>query len=160
MMRNVARAVFYFFTMYPQYNIESIADIEELYSWHLEDLPDAEELERNDEVELFQGNRNPYIDHTDWVYSAWIDSTTTGIFEWPSTEIEVYPNPAEEKVHILAESYPINYTLIDLKGRAIQTGKLYDHRQAIELKETSSGIYFIRTRSSSGEFGFSSFIKQ
>lgn len=156
---NVARAVFYFFTMYPQFNIEAVADIHELYTWHLEDLPDDEELDRNDEVESFQGNRNPYIDHTDWVHTAWIDTTSTGIFEMPRVDIEVYPNPADIEVHLKGENYPVNYTLIDVYGQIIKTGKLQDPRQAIQLEDMSSGIYYLKTQSASGELGFSSFIK-
>jgi len=157
---NVARAVFYFYTMYPQFNINAIADIEELYSWHINDLPDAEEIERNDEVEDFQGNRNPYIDHTEWVYTAWIDSTTMGIFDLPATQIELFPNPAIESVYIKSEKHPLSFVLIDSKGRSQRTGRLYDTRQPIPLRDLQSGIYFIKTETVSGKLGFSSFIKQ
>lgn len=38
-----------------------------LLQWHLEDPVDSLELWRNDVVYSFQGNRNPFIDHPEWV---------------------------------------------------------------------------------------------
>lgn len=70
---NCARAIFYFYTMYPTEagNISRVADPDVLYQWHLNDPVDAAERERNDGVETYQGNRNPFIDHPEWVARAW-----------------------------------------------------------------------------------------
>lgn len=38
-----------------------------LLQWHQQDPPDARELRRNDVIFGFQGNRNPFIDHPEWV---------------------------------------------------------------------------------------------
>lgn len=37
-----------------------------LIQWHREDPPDAGERRRNDVIQSFQGNRNPFIDQPDW----------------------------------------------------------------------------------------------
>lgn len=57
---NVARALFYFAVRYDM----KIAAHEEFFlrQWNVIDPVDAEEKERNDEVEHLQGNRNPFID--------------------------------------------------------------------------------------------------
>ena len=47
-----------------------------MLKWHFEDPVDASELRRNDVVFLYQGNRNPFIDHPEWVTKLW---DTTGI---------------------------------------------------------------------------------
>ncbi|MEM7039378.1 MAG: endonuclease, partial [Bacteroidota bacterium] len=70
---NAARAVFYFYTMYPTQagNITQIGDLEVLYKWHLSDPVDPDEIMRNDLIEAFQGDRNPYIDFPELVAIAW-----------------------------------------------------------------------------------------
>ncbi|WP_207435336.1 endonuclease [Sabulibacter ruber] len=75
---NLARAIFYFYTMHEGQNFEqgkntisAAADMQTLYQWHLQDPVDAQELERNNRIERVQGNRNPYIDYPEMVASAW-----------------------------------------------------------------------------------------
>ncbi len=62
---NVARALFYFSVRYHM----PIAESEEkvLKEWHSLDPVDDEEALRNDQVESYQGNRNPFIDSPDLV---------------------------------------------------------------------------------------------
>lgn len=38
-----------------------------LIAWHEADPPDDFEIRRNDVIQSFQGNRNPLIDHPEWV---------------------------------------------------------------------------------------------
>ncbi len=38
-----------------------------LLQWHAQDPPDSREVWRNEVVFSFQGNRNPFIDHPEWV---------------------------------------------------------------------------------------------
>ena len=77
---NVARSIFYFYTMHAgqpsliatgHNSINSIADINTLYAWHLADPVDAREIERNRRVAVSQGNYNPYIEHPETVAPAW-----------------------------------------------------------------------------------------
>lgn len=77
---DVARQVFYFYTMYPTEAgvIELIADPAMLLQWHNTDPVDSQELERNDRIELVQGNRNPYIDYPEVVYQAWFEGPVPG----------------------------------------------------------------------------------
>jgi hypothetical protein len=36
-------------------------------AWHAADPPDADEMLRNEVVYRYQGNRNPFVDHPEWV---------------------------------------------------------------------------------------------
>lgn len=71
---DVARQVFYFYTMYPTQagTIDGVGDINTLYAWHVQDPVDAQELTRNNRIEEVQGNRNPYIDYPLAVFEAWL----------------------------------------------------------------------------------------
>ena len=58
----VARAVFYFYTMYDQYSIETVGNVDTFKKWNKQYPPDARETHRNEVANKTQGNRNPYVD--------------------------------------------------------------------------------------------------
>jgi endonuclease I len=62
---DTARAMFYFAVRYGK----NIGDAEEstLRRWNKEDPVDANEKKRNDRVQNFQNNRNPFVDHPEFV---------------------------------------------------------------------------------------------
>lgn len=85
---DIARSVLYFAVRYEQeYNSswnsnQVLADNDEqqfyvqwyldlLISWHLQDPVSQREIDRNNNGYLFQGNRNPFIDHPEWVQLIW-----------------------------------------------------------------------------------------
>ncbi len=41
--------------------------LSDLLAWHDADPPDADEMRRNDQVWCYQQNRNPFVDHPEWV---------------------------------------------------------------------------------------------
>jgi len=57
-----------------------------LLLWHLEDPVDEWELERNEAIYQFQGNRNPFIDHPEWVELIW--GTSDSPVEYLSTTLD------------------------------------------------------------------------
>jgi len=62
---NVARAKFYFAV---RYNLQiPAAEEATLRAWHAEDPVDDSEVKRNDAVETLQKNRNPFVDHPEFV---------------------------------------------------------------------------------------------
>jgi len=71
---NTARAMLYFYTRYYNANIRSgefnhdafwASKVPMFLKWNKMDLPDANEMRRNDLVQQKQGNRNPFIDAPD-----------------------------------------------------------------------------------------------
>ncbi len=62
---NVARALFYAAGFYG-YNINAMQEYY-LKKWHNDDPVDTKELERNNQIQEAQGNRNPYIDFPELV---------------------------------------------------------------------------------------------
>ncbi|MEU9757103.1 endonuclease [Streptomyces althioticus] len=84
---DVARMIFYMAVRYegtdgwpdlePNGNVNNgsapyIGKLDVLKAWNEQDPPDAFEQRRNDVIyESFQHNRNPFIDHPEWVESIW-----------------------------------------------------------------------------------------
>ncbi|WP_209331694.1 endonuclease I family protein [Lunatimonas salinarum] len=84
---DIARMLFYMAVRYegPDYDLELVDSVlprqnkrplfgklSTLLSWHATDPVDDTERQRNDQIFThFQGNRNPFIDHPDWVFSIW-----------------------------------------------------------------------------------------
>jgi endonuclease I len=70
---DVARAIFYFYTMYPTQagDISRVANINTLYEWHKQDPVTAWDIERNKRIKKKQGNSNPYIEYPELVARAW-----------------------------------------------------------------------------------------
>jgi len=66
---NLARALFYFYTVYGRRASLANFKAEEpiLQEWHRMDPVDAAERGRNDAIFKYQHNRNPYIDHPEFV---------------------------------------------------------------------------------------------
>lgn len=58
---NIARAVAYFNTMYPEYDMSKIIDVDTMLRWHKEDPVDECEQFRTDVIFKYQRNLNPYI---------------------------------------------------------------------------------------------------
>lgn len=93
---DVARMIFYMDTRYEGFDstpdlqvVDRLSSVGEpalgrlcrLIEWHNSDQVDATEQRRNDRIYEFQGNRNPFIDHPEWVttlYQANACSDDTG----------------------------------------------------------------------------------
>lgn len=76
----IARAVLYFYTVYDQYyteemkqtgSIPSVGNISLFLKWNREFPPTNYEHERNEKINMTQGNRNPYVDNYMIADKAW-----------------------------------------------------------------------------------------
>lgn len=64
----VARATFYFLVRYPKKaKAYSAEDLQTLLAWHRAEPVSLYEKHRNAAIQDLQGNRNPFIDHPEWV---------------------------------------------------------------------------------------------
>lgn len=93
---DIARIMFYMATRYEGENGELDLELTEvlqdgsskeplhaklsvLLAWHQEDPVSTAEQQRNDIIYGYQGNRNPFIDHPEYVASIWGGSTSPSI---------------------------------------------------------------------------------
>lgn len=57
-------------------------------------------------------------------------------------QVEVYPNPFNNELYILAPSYEYGYSLYTMEGKEIQTGKLMNSK--LEFDNLPKGMYVLR----------------
>ncbi len=116
-----------------------------LLEWHVQDPPDAFEMNRNDVVYSYQGNRNPFIDHPEFVAHIW--DPTAGIQDEIQIDAGFYPNPVRQTLHVSlnSDTKQLSLSIINAIGESmiIQTVAGYGTSD-IDCSELPSGIYFLR----------------
>lgn len=141
---DVARILFYMTVRYS--NLELInslpatyqmAKLDVLLDWHQEDPVDDFERNRNEVIYDYQNNRNPFIDHPEFVANIW-DPTSVNLSS--ALEIQVYPNPANDLLYVKGLSNA-SYSVINILGRQVQRGTLGD--EAINVSLLPQGKYII-----------------
>ncbi len=143
-----------------------------LLEWHLQDPVDDWETQRNDKVYFYQENRNPFIDHPEFVDLIWdpvsADDNQLLLHDF---KLSNYPNPFKPSTTIYfnisrkgAENAKIE--IYNLKGQKMKTLECINHVNA-EATESlhhitwdgtndsgepvSSGIYFYRLKTGKKE---------
>jgi len=170
---DVARAIFYFYTMYKVEADDAdptffTSQKNTLCQWHLLDPVDSFEWRRNEIIAKYQGERkNPYIlDCTlpyrtfcpDYIPSCDTTVSTNTIFF--SEYFKVYPNPFSENLTICAQ-VPVEsgYSLqiSDLIGRIIYTLPINRFDKCIQLKsdilqKLNPGFYILTINADEGNY--------
>lgn len=101
---DIARMILYFVTRYqsqiPGFTSGNMLDgtttrsltqweLGVLLAWHDADPVSQREIDRNNAAYAFQGNRNPYIDHPEWVHEVWGYVNTTPDTTPPTTPLNL-----------------------------------------------------------------------
>jgi endonuclease I len=154
-----ARAWFYFVTRY-QHRLRGWSDdymvnlvlngtdwpafkpwlLEMLLEWHHSDPVSQKEIIRNDAISLYQGNRNPYIDHPEFVDQVFAIQTSEDLYYL--NDVKVYPNPFDQVIHLsgLPDAYS-GIMVCDGMGSV-----LYNASGSVTDIDTSNwlpGVYFV-----------------
>ena len=69
-----------------------------LYEWHQQDPPDDFEINRNNVIYSYQNNRNPFIDHPE--YLILIYDPTNAVEDIYENQFSIYPCPAKDYIYI------------------------------------------------------------
>lgn len=114
-----------------------------MYDWHKNDPVSQKETDRNDAIHALQNNRNPFIDHPDWVDSILYP---VGILNKLKTDyIEVYPNPVSNYINISFNTAPETITLYDATGRLMQSFTGIENTPIrIPTHHLQKGFYLLR----------------
>ncbi len=155
---DVARMIFYMATRYDGSdgvpNLEVVDQVNtspnprhgklsQLILWNTQDPPDAFEINRNNVIYYdYQNNRNPFIDHPEYVNSIWGDPSDVQLTA--SMDISVYPNPAENTLHVnINQTESLQYSIYSIYGRQIASGSLSTTLSNIDIGLFANGIYFL-----------------
>lgn len=158
---NIARAILYFYTRYGD-SLEQggVNMLDTMIQWHYSDPPDDAELVRNDSLHGFQTNRNPFVDHPEYVNRIWNPGIATEddiAQAVPALRIDnVYPNPFCNQVNIALDAKAgdsIQAAVYNLRGERVYQQELgagkrqlsWDGRDSAG-RQMPAGVYFIRFR--------------
>jgi endonuclease I len=126
-------------------------EVNVLMQWNHEDTVSAKEIARNNAIYGIQDNRNPYIDHPEWVDSIWV-STGTGITEPGSSELSfgIYPDPVSSLLNISCsgtKGFNGELIICNALGENVKSDKnieINNSVYSINCEGWKKGIYFIR----------------
>jgi Endonuclease I/Secretion system C-terminal sorting domain len=158
---NLARAVAYFYTVYPTEAGQIFSTIlpNTLCNWSNLDPVDAAEQSRNTKAATYQGNRNPFIDHPDWVTRAWCPQLlATDEHIQKGTDIQsIIPNPTNgfTQINLLAtDNMPAEVCIVNTTGSILltQNQRLLQGENQIELQleHLPQGCYFVQIKTAKG----------
>lgn len=144
---NVARAVFYFYTMYKEEALDADPSFfelqrETLCEWHRQDPVDLLEWERTHLIAEYQNDLpNPFILDSTLVGRAFCGGLVSNTEESQTTEINVYPNPVIDVVKVTSKGES-QIQVMDIYGNVIMKQQFFNSIE-FDFSSLSSGYYFI-----------------
>ncbi len=149
-----ARIYFYMATRYkdeiPSWNSNSVFSGDNLSTWAKNmfiqwsnlDPVSAKEIARNNAVYTIQHNRNPYVDHPEWISGVWA-SADENIFS--ELDISFFPNPTVDLLNIgVLTSFPFSITIYDQAARLVLIKKEALANTTIDVRTLDNGVYLVK----------------
>ncbi len=114
-----------------------------LLQWHYNDPVSQREIDRNNAVYNYQGNRNPYIDHPEWVAQIW--DPNNSIASSTLYDVVVYPNPTNDNtIHIkVNQNHNLTIKLFNLIGQSVDIKPIKKNNEII-LSNLPKGFYMLK----------------
>jgi endonuclease I len=145
---DIARSVFYFFTIYSSANAAFFNGMKvTLLNWHYQDPVDAAELDRNNQIQSYQGNHNPFILDSTLARRAYFPQyvvvSTEEISVAATKETVIYPNPFNDKITF---SESVDYVVImDAKQAVVfQYENKNQPISTVDVTHLPKGVYWIQ----------------
>ncbi len=123
-----------------------------LLQWNAQDPPDDFERNRNDVIYYdYQHNRNPFIDHPEYVASIW--GGPSAVNDKPELNIAFYPNPVSTTLTVECnENYRYSLKLFTTAGTTLSQRPLKNGKNSIDVSELPRGLYFLQITSPNGNY--------
>ena len=128
-----------------------------LIKWHKEDPVSAKEIAQNNAIYLHQGNRNPYIDHPEYVCNVWttqcatVDALSSESF-LADNAVSIYPNPTNtNEVEIFTTETITKLSLVSINGQIIKDieNPIFN-QNTYKLNNLPQGFYFLQISAENG----------
>jgi endonuclease I len=160
---DIARMYFYFATRYQDdiasYNSYAMFNgssnqvfnstfLNILYTWHVNDPVSTREIDRNNAIFVAQNNRNPFIDHPEYVQSIWSNLLSTKNIS--NLDFKFYPNPLKGDILNVDTNIDLKIEIFDILGKSILKQNLTNSSKQINTSNLNKGIYLIRLTSEKG----------
>ncbi len=124
-----------------------------LKQWHQQDQPDNYEIARNDNIYFWQQNRNPFIDHPEWVewFGFGVNSSIGEVDK--SHGFSIYPNPSHGVITLVSDNISeAQFDLYDIAGALQFSANIKGNsKNTINLNNYPAGMYFYRLTGKEGE---------
>jgi len=119
-----------------------------LLTWNAQDPVSTKEIIRNNASYVHQSNRNPYIDHPEYVTTIWGLPLATVDFNLLAS-VTIYPNPTNDhRINIETPTEIDEIQLININGQIMQQISHPKSNQNIyTLENLPEGFYFLKLNS-------------
>lgn len=127
-----------------------------MVAWSLQDPVSPTEIERNNAAFVFQKNRNPFIDHPEWVEAIWGPSLGTDENTVIKNALIIAPNPVT-KGQLTVQGKELNtisnVRIFDVTGKMVQSvDQPFKNSNTIQLKNLPKGVYILTTEDQIAKF--------
>lgn len=119
-----------------------------LYQWHIQDPVSQRELDRNDAIFVTQNNRNPFIDHSEYVQTIWSNLLSSEALS--IKDFKIYPNPISENNLYIKTNQLLKVEIFNVLGKSILKTQVDSNHTKINVGILSKGIYLVRLTSNKG----------
>ncbi|MFH2095817.1 MAG: endonuclease [Bacteroidota bacterium] len=114
-----------------------------MYDWHTSDPVSQKEIDRNDSIYQLQHNRNPFVDHPEWIDSVWNPSDIEAARAY-RPEIVVFPNPAEGNISITCSETINAIRIYNSAGIMMMEDNIPGKSKLeLDLTDLKCGVYFL-----------------
>jgi len=115
-----------------------------LWEWHQQDPPDDFEINRNNVIYSYQNNRNPFIDHPEYLILIY-DPLNAVNDVYYKIKLTIYPNPADNFIHYnISNIGNSTYTISNSFGAVVKTGSIsHNNSGEINVGNLPNGIYIL-----------------
>jgi endonuclease I len=126
----------------------NIGDLATLLAWNVSDARDDFEMNRNNYVQTWQNNRNPFIDYpllANYIFGPqygqpWFAALASESFD--VSEVKVFPNPAAEHIFISGLLGTSKVEIFSVSGAKVFE-KTINEDQMIPI-DFETGMYFVK----------------